>query len=202
MVKATTCTSNSTCSAGAEGLFSSWMTYFLAKDPDFDLTNMTNAQFFSYLAQSRDEYSSMLGAANPDLSGFHASGGKMISWHGLADEAIPPNGTVAFYQQVLELDSDAQSYMRLFEAPGVGHCFGGSGAIPNGAFDQLVSWVEDDVFPETLAAVDASGNTRDLCAWPLQQVYIGGNTTDSKSFNCTHATYVSLAAEYAFYNSN
>lgn len=196
----TTCTSNSTCSPGAEGLFSSWMTYFLAKDPDFDLTNMTNAQFFSYLAQSRDDYSSMLGAANPDLSGFHAAGGKMISWHGLADEAIPPNGTVAFYQQVLELDSDAQSYMRLFEAPGVGHCFGGSGAIPNGAFDQLVSWVEDDVYPETLAAVDTSGNTRDLCAWPLQQVYIGGNTTDSKSFNCTQATYASLAAEYPFYN--
>ncbi|OBT64506.1 hypothetical protein VE03_05363 [Pseudogymnoascus sp. 23342-1-I1] len=161
---------------------------------------MTDAQFFSYLDQSQDDYDSTLSAANPDLSGFHTSGGKMISWQGFADEAIPPNGTVAFYQQVLELDPDAQSYMRLFQAPGVGHCFGGSGPIPNGAFDQLVSWVEDDVFPETLTAVDASGNTRDLYARPLQQVYVGGNITDPKSFNCTHAKYASLAAEFPFYN--
>ncbi|RDW63821.1 hypothetical protein BP5796_10323 [Coleophoma crateriformis] len=182
---ATTCTSNLTCSAAPLGLFSSWITYFSAKNPDFDLGNMTDAQFFSYLTQSQDEYHSLVAAANPDLSGFRAAGGKMISWQGLADEAIPPNGTVAYFQQ----------------APGVGHCQTTVGPNPNGAFDQLVAWVENAVVPETLTAVDTSGNTRNLCAWPLQQIYMGGNSSDPDSFNCTLATYPSFTADYPFYDS-
>ncbi|KAH8202511.1 hypothetical protein TruAng_003319 [Truncatella angustata] len=199
---ATTCTANLTCSPGAAGLFSSYLTYFSAKDPDYDLTNMTDAEFFSFLKQSQDDYDSIMAAANPDLSAFRAASGKMISWQGLADEAIPPNGTVAYYQQVLGMFSDAQSFMRVFLAPGVGHCYGGPGAIPNTAFDQLISWVEDGVAPETLAAVDASGHPRELCAWPLQQVYVGGNVSDSTSYNCTPTTYPSFVDEYPFFTTN
>ncbi|RDW77431.1 carboxylic ester hydrolase-8 [Coleophoma cylindrospora] len=198
---ATTCTSNSTCSAAPLGLFSSWITYFSAKDPDFDLGNMTDTQFFSYLKQSQDEYHSIVAAANPDLSGFRAAGGKMISWQGLADEAIPPNGAVAYFQQVQDLDSDAQSFVRFYQAPGVGHCQTTVGPNPNGAFDQLVAWVENAVVPETLTAVDTSGNTRNLCSWPLQQIYVGGNSSDPDSFNCTLAAYPSFAADFPFYDS-
>src|SRR5256885_10014085 len=37
-------------------------------------------------------------AANPDLTAFRNGGGKIILWHGWADQAIPPVGTVAYYQ--------------------------------------------------------------------------------------------------------
>lgn len=198
---ATTCTSNQTCTAAPVGLFSSWILYFLAKNPDYTITNMTDAEFFSYLKQSQNEYHSLLSAASPDLSEFRAAGGKLITWQGLADEAIPTNGTVAYYQQVLELDPDAQSFIRLFHAPGVGHCTGGAGPLPLDALEQLVSWVEEDIAPDTLTAEFTNGTTRNLCAWPLEQTYIGGNASDPDSFNCTLTTIPSIAAEFPFYNA-
>ncbi|CBF87282.1 uncharacterized protein ANIA_11651 [Aspergillus nidulans FGSC A4] len=41
------------------------------------------------------------------MSEFKARGGKMITWHGLADEAIPLGGMVEYYKQVLEMDAGA-----------------------------------------------------------------------------------------------
>ncbi|KAK1138414.1 hypothetical protein N8T08_002631 [Aspergillus melleus] len=153
---ATQC-SNGTCSAAATELLSSWFPYFVAKDPDFTTANMTTAEFFAALQLSAREYDSMLAAASPDLSGFRDAGGKMISWHGLADEVIPPNGSIAYYQQVLELDPSADEFYRLFEAPGVGHCQGGSGPYPSETFKELIAWVEEGVVPETLNASSADG---------------------------------------------
>lgn len=174
----TECQSNGTCVATGADLFTGWFQYFLAKDPDFDASLMTDDEFFAYLAQSEKEFGAEADAADPDLSLFRAAGGKLITWHGLADEAIPPNGTIAYYQQVLELDPAAGDFARFFEAPGAAHCYGGQGPTPNGAFSQLVAWVEDGTVPETLVAVDTKGNTRGLCPFPTVQKYIGGNTTD------------------------
>lgn len=109
-------------------------------------------------------------------------------WHGLADEKIPPNGTFAYYQRVREMDAATDTFFRAFEAPGVGHCFGGKGPIPNRAFDQLMAWVENNTVPETLVAIDGKGHTRSLCPYPSQQVYVGGNSTDAKSFECRGST--------------
>ena len=39
----------------------------------------------------------MYDAANPDLHRFRARGGKLIMFSGWADEAMPPLGTVKFY---------------------------------------------------------------------------------------------------------
>lgn len=49
----------------------------------------------------------------------------MITWHGLADQLIFPNGTVNYYNKVMATDPKAQDYYRFFEAPGVAHCGGG-----------------------------------------------------------------------------
>ncbi|KAK7448565.1 feruloyl esterase B precursor protein [Colletotrichum acutatum] len=179
--------SNTNCSVGTGGsLFGSWFNYFLAKDPNFDVASMTNEQCFSFLAHSQQEYDSLLAAANPNLTDFRNAGGKMIIWHGLADEAVPINGTKAYYKQVLDILPDAPSFARFFTAPGVGHCIAGAGAIPNGAFDQLMAWVENGTVPETLAAVSQTTGSHisNLCAWPLQQVYLGGDATDPSSYGC------------------
>lgn len=40
---------------------------------------------------------------HPDLSEFRDRGGKMITWHGLADNIILPNGTLNHRQRVEEL---------------------------------------------------------------------------------------------------
>ncbi|KAH7006830.1 tannase and feruloyl esterase-domain-containing protein [Ilyonectria destructans] len=103
------------------------------------LSAMTKEQFLAYLQQSDQDYSSLLAADNPDLSAFRAADGKMITWHGLADEAIPSNGTIAYMELVLKPNPRSDELVRFYEAPGVGHCYGGVGAAPKDGFGQLVS---------------------------------------------------------------
>ncbi|KAH8200965.1 hypothetical protein TruAng_004903 [Truncatella angustata] len=177
----TQCILNGTCAASSSPLVSSYLQYLLVKDPNWDPSTMTKEDFFNYLRQSQRDYDSPLGAANPDLSAFRRKGGKMISWHGLADDAIPPNGTIAYYEKVLKLDSKAGDFFRVYEAPGVAHCFGGTGPSPDGALDQLISWVENGVAPETLTA----------------QIYLGGSITDSSSFGCAPRAEVGTPASEA-----
>ena len=172
-----------------------WPRFFLAKDADFDVTNMTNAKFFDFVHQSRNEYESIIGTSDPDLSRFKARNGKMITWHGLADLLIQPNGTVEYYERVLDTVDDVQDFYRYFEAPGVGHCSGGVGAQPVKELEALVKWVEQGVAPETLTAMNATlygeepgpGQSlpmRNLCLWPKMQTYNGGDPAEAESFDC------------------
>lgn len=182
----TTCTANNTCYSSGTELFGSWISYLIHKDPDFALRNMTNTDFFEGLRYSKSQYESIMTASNADLSGFKANGGKMITWHGLADEAIPPKGSEQYYNRVLNGDSKAHDFYRFFEAPGAGHCYGGLGPIPNDALSQLMAWVEKNIAPDQLRATKGSNNTeRDLCPYPLQQKYIGGDPRNATSFTCT-----------------
>jgi hypothetical protein len=195
------CTSVATCSESfTTSLAVPYFQYIIAKDPNFDPTTMTDTQYFSTIQQGQRDYGTLFGSANPDLSGFHKAGGKLISWHGLADNVIPVLGTATYYQQVLARDPDAHSFARFFEAPGVSHCSGGPGAIPNGAFEQLVAWVEDGVAPDTLTAVDPSGNTRNLCPYPLRQTYESGDTANPASYSCAPnpSAQESTAKEFPF----
>ena len=96
-----------------------------------------------------------MAAHDSDLSSFQKAGGKMISWHGLADETIPPV-TSRYYDQVMERVSDVHQFYRHFEAPGVGHCMGGF-PLPRTAFDPLINWVEEGVVPDKLKAVGQVG---------------------------------------------
>ncbi|CEN60317.1 hypothetical protein ASPCAL02758 [Aspergillus calidoustus] len=166
-------------------LFPNWIVYLAAKDPHFSVSDMTNAEFFDAIRYSQATYASMLATNSPDLSAFKAAGGKMIAWHGLADEAIPPKGIVSYYGEVLKKDRRAHDFFRFFEAPGVGHCSGGLGPVPNAALDQLVEWVENGAAPDTLRADRGSNGTeRNLCQYPLQQVYVGGDPSKPASFTC------------------
>lgn len=195
----------SNCTAGSADLTSSWIRYFLAKDAAWDASNMTQEQFFDYIQSSRRSYGSMLSASSPDLGRFKNAGGKMISWHGGADEAIPPNGSIAYYQQVLKTDSSARDYFRFFEAPGVGHCIGGAGPIPNRAFDALVQWVEGGIIPDNLTAVSQTRakDTRPLCAYPFRQKHSGTNESDAV-FQCVDVALEEdgdIADQFPFYDS-
>lgn len=181
----TTCSANDTCNSTGSDLFGNWFKYLVAKDPAFVTNNMTEKQFFEGMHSSIVDYTSMVGNSDPNLSAFKGAGGKIITWHGLADDAIPPNGTVSYYERVLKGDPNAHEFHRFFEAPGVAHCYGGLGPVPNGAMSQLVEWVEKDHAPDVLHATKGSNNTaRDLCPYPLRQKYIGGDSRLSTSFTC------------------
>lgn len=186
---------NTTCSASGQNCTGSpftisrdWIRFFLAKNSAFDVTKMTYAQYDRFFHLASQEYDSIIGTNDPDLSAFRDAGGKMITWHGLADQLIFPNGTVRYYREVLALDPQAQDYYRFFEAPGVGHCAGGIGPFPGEAFESLVRWVEDGVAPATLngTSLPVNGTVRSqpLCAYPLVSAYKGSNPMLASSFEC------------------
>ncbi|KAJ9652257.1 hypothetical protein H2198_008467 [Neophaeococcomyces mojaviensis] len=180
----TGCSPNGTCAVTSHEIISDWIVHFLAKDPNSDLTTMSDKEYFAYLQLSNIEYSSMLSTANTDLSRFRTAGGKMITWHGLADDIVPPKGPTTYYQQVLETDPHAAEYYRFYEAPGVRHCFGGPGPVPYNASDALVAWVEKGTAPETLNATGSNGVSRPLCPYPSRQIYAGADASESSSFRC------------------
>ena len=129
---------------------------------------------------------------SPDLSAFKAAGGKLIQYHGLADPVVPPRESIDFYERVIAEAgglNQAQSFARLFMAPGVGHCGGGSGPNTFDMFGELVKWVESGQAPDRIIAARAQNNqtvrTRPLCMYPSVAVYMGtGSTEDARSFVC------------------
>jgi hypothetical protein len=81
-------------------------------------------------------------------------------------------------------------FMRLFMAPGVGHCGGGAGPAPSGQLEALLAWVEDGKAPQTILATgrNQSGGTRSrpLCPYPLVAKYKGtGSTDDAANYVCS-----------------
>lgn len=166
-------------------LFAGLIATLVAADPEYNVTAMSTDEFHHLFSQSINRYRQWIGAAEPRLYNFREAGGKMISWHGLADTTIPTQGSAYYYDQVLEHNSNVSEFYRHFEAPGVGHCSGGAGPVPNFALEQLMAWVENGTAPETLTAhSEATGLERPLCPYPSRQEYRGGNGSSFDSFVC------------------
>lgn len=182
-------TSNSTNCAGISFTISpDWIRIFLEKDPDFDPTKITHSQYDRFLHDSIDQYRSIIGTTDADLTPFRDAGGKMLTWHGTADQVISPSNSISYYERVLQRDPQAGEYYRLFEAPGTRHCSPGSGPYPVDALAVVAQWVEEGVVPETLIAEGQTGNgstvRRELCPWPSKQKYVGGDPSVPESFSC------------------
>ena len=69
---------------------------------------------------------------NPDISAFVKRGGKLLLWHGFNDPGPSPLSTIAYLDAVQKKVPASTDSVRLFLAPGVLHCGGGSG--PNSSF--------------------------------------------------------------------
>lgn len=81
-VAATNCTAG-TCTGQPVILGLQWLQLFVAKDPTLDFSNLTHAEFDTLVHQSGQEYRSIIGTDDPDLTRFRNAGGKMITFHGL-----------------------------------------------------------------------------------------------------------------------
>ncbi|KAJ5617721.1 hypothetical protein N7537_002835 [Penicillium hordei] len=166
-----------------------WMALFIERNPDFDLTSISHEQYDEIVYSGRQQFASTIETADPDLSQFKTHGGKILTFHGLADPVIPTRGSEHYYNAVQELDPDIHDFYRLFLAPGVAHCFGGSGGQPHTVLEALVEWVENGTAPETLPVsfTSAKGTTYDqiLCPYPQKSVYtLGSDPTLAESYHC------------------
>jgi feruloyl esterase len=153
-------------------------------------------------------------ATRGSLKAFRARGGKLIIYHGWADSLVPPDQTLDFYNRVARDAggySQAQTFARLFMAPGYSHCGGGPGpdvfnsatgsAIPppsatpqHDLFAALAAWVEEGSTPEQVIATryvegaPAKGVAmqRPLCAYPAKAWRQShGSPTSAPTFVCS-----------------
>jgi len=175
------------------GITLEYWRYFLKQNPQWDPLTLTYGTYEQAWEQSLEQYSAVLGTNNPDLSAFRDRGGRIIVWHGQNDQLIYPGGSIDYYKRVQQQMGGADktaAFIRLFLAPGVGHCGGGTGPAPSGQFEAVVRWVEENTAPTTLQAVrrDQSGavtRSRPLCQYPLVARYKGtGSTDEASSFDC------------------
>jgi len=178
----------------AMGITLDWWKYFLTQNPDFDWRTLTRDSYERFWDQSVEQYAMVIATDFPNLTAFREHGGKAILWHGWADQLITAYGTTNYFDRLaltMGGQKDAEKFVRLFMAPGVAHCAGGTGPQPGGQLEALIDWVENDNAPETLQATlrDREGNviqTRPLCPYPQVARYRGrGSTDEAESFECS-----------------
>lgn len=179
---------------------------------NWDLQTLTPSEV---LQQAQKKLGAGWDAVDADLAAFQARGGKIIGYQGWTDDAVPPDGTLRYYNLVADQMGGAkrvQSFYRLFMAPGMDHCGGGIG--PNsigGANDHpapvqdaehdvvaaMARWVEEGVAPEQLIATHYRDNDpakgisaqRPLCVYPAVARYAGrGERSEAANWNCVSST--------------
>jgi hypothetical protein len=166
------------------------------RNPTFDWTTVTTNTYANVAQEGSRNIADVTDTVG-DLDTFRASGGKLLTFVGMNDQLIMPQGVLHYYRQMAERYggphdddfSDVQKFYRLFRGPGVGHCAGGAGPQPQGLFDALVNWVENKVPPQTITATVTTGGvvtrTRPLCPYPQTAIYKGsGSTDDAANFSC------------------
>lgn len=125
-------------------------------------TGLADIQFTEQMFAQLSVLGGQLYDANdPDLSAFRAHGGKLLLYHGLADQAIPPWSTMDYYAAVERVAGGfaaSQQFSRLYLVPGGYHCLSGlppaSGPSPSATVDfltPLMNWVEHGQAPTAIS---------------------------------------------------
>jgi Tannase and feruloyl esterase len=141
---------------------------------------------------------------NPDLTNFKARNGKLIAYHGTADQLITIQGTNNYYNNVAAKMGGiaaTQAFYRYFQIPGMGHCLGvgtvnGVAGVspaanpplpaPNQLYTALTNWVENGVAPDKIPLQNSDASlTRPICMYPSKLTYTGGNVGAVSSFTCS-----------------
>ncbi|AME28293.1 tannase/feruloyl esterase family alpha/beta hydrolase [Burkholderia sp. PAMC 26561] len=133
----------------------------------------------------------MLDATTTDIQPFTAKG-KWILVHGLSDELISNQGSVNYYNSLVQKfgQQKVDGFLRFYTIPGFAHGagdFNASGGLP--VLEALEGWVESNNAPGNLVVTDANtpSRTRLMCLYPMYPKYKGtGDINSAASFDCTN----------------
>jgi feruloyl esterase len=161
-----------------------FMSYIAKGDPSYDIMTFDPDRDWAVL--DGGIAAAEVHQQNPSIAPFVARGGKLLLWHGFNDPGPSPLSTIDYYEAVLATVPAARDDVRLFLAPGVGHCGGGAGPDRFDALTAMENWVEHGAAPASLLATKAgSALSRPLCPYPQLPRYKGsGDTNAAASFEC------------------
>ena len=179
-----------TASHGRMWLYASGtIQYFIARDPNFDLSRYDPNAFAARVRQVSD----LMDSTNPDLSAFAARGGKLIVMENLADYAQSPHAGIEYFRSVVaRMGATAvDAFARLYTVPGADHIAEGAPANVD-MLETLSAWVERGQAPGPLQVVMqertppfAVTRSLPLCRWPAYPHYRGsGDQMQAQSFDC------------------
>ena len=177
------------------GSSNDFMKYTVFRDPDYDVRTFDFDRDWALVNERQvadDTLASALNATDADLSPLDARGGKLLIYHGWADPLVTPYNTVDYYEEVVRSvggRAEAEDFVRLFMAPGVGHCRGGAGPDRFDMPAALERWVEQGVAPDRITASHMTDGevdrTRPLCPYPQVARWTGqGSIDEAANFRC------------------
>lgn len=174
-----------------------------------DYAGLANAYAKGIALQSQF---SRINTDDPDLSAARAAGTKILSYHGLADDKIMPQGSIDYFTRVATTmggNAEVQKFNRLFLIPGLAHdgAFASSASIdpatsanlaarrvplpqPAGGRDELFvalrNWVENGVAPTRIDLRSSDDSiSLPLCMYPQKVTYSGGGSVAvASSYGC------------------
>lgn len=146
------------------------------------------------------------GADDPELAEFRDAGGKMIIYHGVADQVFSVNDTANWYSKLDKNNGgNAEDFALFYPVPGMNHCHGGPAGDEFDLLVPLIKWVEQGAtpgqMPDPINAMSREDNPetpevfaaearpgmpamRPLCPWPLVARYQGGPARTMNAFAC------------------
>ena len=150
----------STGTSASESMAVPALQYLLTADGKKSDVNLTSFKFDQTAFQQLLNVAPLYNATNTNLKPFNDAGGKLILWHGLADDSINPTGTVAYYRAVQKQlgESTTAEFVRLFLLPGVAHCGGGEGNDQVDLLTPLIAWTENHQAPNQVLTSKAKGD--------------------------------------------
>ena len=148
-----------------------------------------------------------------DLGKARDLGRKIVVYNGLADDAIPPAGSINYHERVVEAmggDAEVQKFMRMYLLPGAAHSSQGRAytvggqnnsvplpKLPGNAnqtptreqdqfFTALVDWVEKGMAPGEIMLTSRDNSVSfPVCLYPQTTTWNGsGPPTQASSFSC------------------
>jgi feruloyl esterase len=169
-------------------MYSSLFRFVVFKDPDWDYRTLDVAK---HLDQAREADGGILAATSTNLTPFVDHGGRLLIYHGWADQNIPPRSSVNYYKALFTAMTEkaVEEGVRLYMVPGMGHCGGGYGPNEFDMLSVLEQWRERGRPPkEVVASLRKDGRvvrTRPLCPYPQIARYKGSGSIDkAENFVC------------------
>ena len=146
--------------------------YWVYFDPDWDWNVLTYGNYESFFNDTvREMAASGTATDNPNLAPLRDNGSKLLMWHGFSDQLIMAEGTIDYYDRVVKAlgggYKHTQEFARLFMAPGVAHCGGGTGPQPQNPFQRLGQLGGERCRARDYPRIKRSGRRSDTNQTPL-----------------------------------